>query len=84
MALAIVPHEGEHIRVQGTVLYVPQGTLLTSPDGSWLVDTKLPHGTHAIMTGFACGQRLFSESEEVLEYDVKMIKDNLDAFILSL
>ncbi|WP_181391225.1 OB-fold nucleic acid binding domain-containing protein [Methanospirillum stamsii] len=83
-ALAIVPHEGEHIRVQGTVLYVPQGTLLTSPDGSWLVDTKLPHGTYAIMTGFACGQRLFSESEEVLEYDVKMIKDNLEAFILSL
>jgi len=83
-ALTVLPGEGEHIRVEGIVLCVPEGTILSSRDGSWLADTKLPHGTPAVMTGFACGKRLFCESEEVLEYDVNSIKGKLDTLISSL
>lgn len=82
--LMVLPSGGTRVRVQGFVMHVPEGTLLSTRDGSWLVDTQLPHGTPAIMTGLACGRRLFCESEEVFEYDVNEVKKKVDAFISSL
>jgi replication factor A1 len=83
-AIVVLPQEGEHVSVQGVVLHVPEGTLLTSREDSWLIESKLPHGTQAVISGLTCGRRLFCESEEVVEYDVKQVKDNLNAFISSL
>jgi len=83
-ALLIVPDGGEPVRIEGTVLHVPEGTLITNKEGSWLVETSLPHGTKAIMTGHACGKRLVCESEEVVEYDLNRVKKDLSDFISSL
>lgn len=83
-ALSVLPGEGEHIRVQGTILHVPEGIVLSSDEESWLVETNLSHGTPVLITGLACGRRLCSESEEVLTFDVKTLKKKYSDFISSL
>ncbi len=83
-ALFVVPGQTEKVRIEGVVLHVPEGTLLATSEGSWLVETKLPHGTHVIMTGLASGKRVFCESEEVVNHDPKAMKNDISAFIRSL
>lgn len=82
-ALFVVPGEGRQVRMEGVILHVPGGTVLANTEGSWLVETALPHGSHVQITGILSGRRISSESETLLEYDIKLLKSRLDAFISS-
>ncbi|MDD1724902.1 MAG: OB-fold nucleic acid binding domain-containing protein [Methanospirillum sp.] len=83
-ALFLVPGDGEQVRMEGVILHLPEGIVLTNREGSWLVETALPHGSRVRITGTVSGRRLCSESETLLEYDLNVIKSRLDAFISSL
>src|SRR5690606_12925843 len=50
-ALTVIPDKEEPVRIEGWVLHVPEGVVITNQEGSWLVETRLPHGSHVIMTG---------------------------------
>ena len=82
-ALSIIPDKEEPVRIEGWILHVQEGTVLTSQEGSWLVDTRLPHGSHVRITGRASGKRIFCESEEAVKYDLQGLKNELSTFIRS-
>jgi len=83
--LMVIPGEGgERVRIKGTILCVPDGTVLTNEDGSWLVETTLPHGTPVEISGLMVGNRLFCESEEVCEYNPDEVKEQLKSLLSSI
>ena len=83
-ALVIMPDGGEPVRIEGIILRTPEGTLISNDEGSWLTDTELPHGTRVVLTGHASGKRVTGESEEVVEYDLKQLKNDFSTLISSL
>jgi len=82
-ALFIIPDQEEPVTIEGWILHVPEGTILTSREGSWLVETRLPHGSHVRITGRASGKRVFCESEEEVKGDREGLKKEISDFIRS-
>ena len=83
--LKIMPDpDGEQICIRGTILSLPDGTYIDDGTISYLVETKLVHGTEAEIRGLAGGQRLFSESEQTLDINPDDVKKRLDALIQTL
>ena len=82
-ALTVIPDKEEPVRIEGWVLHVPEGVVITNQEGSWLVETRLPHGSHVIMTGRASGKRVFCESEEGVKEDLEGLKNEVSSFIRS-
>lgn len=84
-ALLVVPGaEKRETTIEGTILHVPDGIVITNNEGSWLVDTILPHGSRVCITGTISGKRLFRESEQVLELDRNSVKDRLSGVLSTL
>ncbi len=82
-ALSVIPDEEEPVTIEGWILYVPEGIILTNREGSWLVETGLPHGSLVRITGRASGKRVFRESEEVVKGDREGLKQEISDFIRS-
>jgi len=82
-ALSVIPGREELVKIEGWILHLPEGTVITNREGSWLSDTRLPHGSHVIMTGRSSGKRVFCESEEVVNYDLEGLKNEVSTFIRS-
>lgn len=84
-ALMVIPGEGgERVRMEGTILYVPDGPVITNDKGSWLLETALPHGTRVEITGVIAGRRVFCESEQVCELDPDSVKKRLKTMVSSI
>ncbi|MCA1915046.1 OB-fold nucleic acid binding domain-containing protein [Methanospirillum hungatei] len=82
-ALTVIPDKEEPVRIEGWILHVTEGVVITNQEGSWLVETCLPHGSHVIMTGRASGKRVFCESEEEVKEDLEGLKNEVSSFIRS-
>lgn len=72
------------VEMSGTILVTPTGTFLDNGYQSYLIETSLPQGTRAVISGFTDGTRLFTENEKITVLSADEIKKRLNALIESL
>jgi len=81
--LSIIAEEEVPVRLEGWILHLPEGTILTNREGSWLVESCLAHGICALITGRASGKRVVCESEAEVKPDLERLRNDFSAFIRS-
>ncbi|HWQ65347.1 MAG TPA: nucleic acid-binding protein [Methanospirillum sp.] len=83
--LLLIPDEsGERICIDGTILDLPEGTIIDDGRSAWLVTTDLPHGADCEICGIASGRRLFRERDQPSGISLAVVKERLSAFVQSL